>query len=372
MKNKRIRDNRIRIAFLPFLFAVLICGCSMKEEIDKRNAEGGNAIKFSEQIVCSQEKGNIDNFVKRQGALMEFKDKLDVADFSWQNETFEEEESETYAGEECSWQGDRGSYIYTERGYIYYAAEEYGYTYAKLLYEGDGSFRTDFYERTKGILSISEMMPEEALNAVHNIIDKYGICTGNEIVYPLNDTVLNGISNEIMSDEEYEESKKEQGGKPTKRNFTKEDEVYLVVMNVMAGEYPLYDSEYWYGRDSYDASVIWALVNKDKIIALYADGVYEIEEKESEISHNFSLNEAKERFVKKYQDIIFWHGAVCDNIEIRYIAVNSDTIGVYDFIPVYVFEVQVPMTYDSSEIKDTDTYTVQKIVFDAEKGTWVE
>lgn len=370
MKHKGTEYKRIKIVFFTLVLGVLAGGCSTNEAIDRANAKAGNTVKFSEQSVQNQNNEKTDKYVKLNGTLMEFKDKLDTSDFSWQDEKFMKEEQTS--DEEMSWQGDKGSYLYTQPGYIYYTVEGYGFCYASLLYEDDDSFRNDFDKVTEGAMPISGMTANEALNVVKNITDKYEIHTGNEKVYPLNAEILNKLSRDYMSDEEYEEYIKEQNNQPMKREFTQDDEAYLVVMNVMAGEYPLYNNEYYYGRDVYRESLVWALINKDKIIAFYAEGLYEVKDTGTVISSILTIDEAKQKLEKKYKDVLFSDTVVCTDIEIRYIAVNSGEAGLYDFIPAYVFELQYPLTLDISEGENSISYVTQKVLLDAENGKWVE
>lgn len=370
VKHKGTEYRKIKILFLTLVLGVLTVGCSTNEAIDKAAAKAGNTLKFSEQSVQNQADEKTDNYVKRKGTLMEFKDKLDTSDFSWQDEKFTEEEQNS--DDEMSWQGDKGSYLYTEPGYIYYAEEEYSFCYASLLYEEDDSFRNDFDRVTEGAAPISGMTDNEAVNIVQNIMDKYEIHTGNAKVYPLNTEVLKKLSLDYMSDAEYEEYIKEQNNQPMKREFTQDDEAYLVVMNLMAGEYPLYNNEYYYGRDVYRESFVWALINKDKIIALYAEGLYEMKDTNTVISNILTIDEAKQKLEKKYKDVLFSDTVVCTDIEIRYIAVNSGESGLYDFIPAYVFELQYPLTPDISEGENSVSYITQKVLLDAENGKWVE
>ena len=362
---------KIKTVIVLLVLTVLTTGCSINEEMDENNNANDNNVEFNQQSIQNQESEKNNKYVKLYGTLMRFEGKIDVNDFSWNNEKYTKDGEMADEGE-VSWQGDKGSYIFTQPGYVYYTAKEYNNNYDSLLCGKNGNFREDFDEVTEGVTSIEGITENQAVDIVQNIINKYEINTGNVRAYPLNKDVLKRLSRDYMSDEEYSEYIKDKSNEPLKREFTKDDEVYLVVMRPMVEQYPLYNSEYDYGKTAYSGSLIWALVNNNKVIALYADGIYETKDQSTEISNIFTTEEAEEILEKKYKDMLLSNHVVCKNIRITYVAVNSGNDKSYEFIPAYVFDLQYPIKDDKSSEKGDVTYITQRLLLDAENGKWIE
>lgn len=363
---------KVKAMIVLLTVIVLVAGCSADEEINENNKQTEHGVEVNTQSADDAQSAIVEDETecfKLYGLPVKFGNKLDENDFSWENEKYIKYEESV---DEVSWEGNRGSYIYTEPGYIYYTAKEYSNNYDSLLWGRNGDFREDFDEVTKGVSDIEGMTKQQAEDKVYNIVNKYGMKVGNVKSYPLNKEILERLSRDYMSDEEYEEWLKDKSNEPMKRDFSANDEVFLVEMNPMVGKYILNNSDYDYGEMSYSGAIIWALVNKDKVIAFYADGIYEITSSGKRIDNIITREEATSKLEEKYKDLILSADVECKKIDTVYIAINGKNDGIFEFIPAYIFELQYPIKQDKQEEKDAIVYVKQKLLLDAENGKWVE
>lgn len=357
---------KVKAMIVLLTLIVLVTGCSADEEINENNKKRENSVEFNTQSATVE---NESEYFKLYGLPVKFGNKLDENDFSWGDEKYTKNEESV---DEVSWGGNKGSYIYTEPGYLYYTAKEYSDNYDSLLWGKNGDFREDFDEVTKGVTVIEGMTKQQAEDKVNSIVNKYGMKAGNVKSYPLNKNILKRLSRDYMSDEEYEEYLKDKSNEPMKRDFSTDDEVFLVEMSPMVGQYSLNNSDYDYGKMAYSGAIIWALVNKDKIIAFYADGIYEITSSGEKIDNIITREEAKSKLEEKYKDLILSDDVECKKVDIAYIAINGKDEGTCEFIPAYIFELQYPIKTDKQDQKDSIVYVTQKLLLDAENGKWIE
>ena len=354
----------IMIAVLAFLAA----SCSTSEEING-NSKNDNNVSFNSKKASSKSENNPNHYKKLYGKLQRFDNVIDTKDFSWKGEKYTLDSDTTDENYTKSWTGDKGGHIFTNAGYICYSAKEFSYNYDALLWDKQGKLRKDFDTVTKNVSGVYGISEQEALERVQKIIDKYNISATDIKAYPLDKNVLKILARDYMSDEEYEEYIKDDERGAMKRDFTKEDEVYIVTMKPTVGEYILYNNEYDYGRNVSDGSWIYALVRRDKVINLYIGDVFETEKNRRDIDKIITEDEAKDLLAEKFRNNILPDKVVCNSVDITYISVNGGEK--LEFIPAYVFEVKYPIANDKENSSDI-TYVTENILLDAEKGKWVE
>lgn len=352
------------IAVLAFLAA----GCSTSEEINSVPQKENN-VSFNNKATSSKSENNPNHYKKLYGKLQRFDNVIDTKDFSWNGEKYTPDSDTTDEDYTKSWTGDKGGYILTNAGYIYYTAKEFSYNYDALLWDKQGKLREDFDKLTKNVSGVYGVSEQEALEKVQKIIDKYNISATDIKAYPLDKSVLKKLARDYMSDEEYEKYIKDDDKGAMKRDFTKEDEVYIVIMKPTVGKYILYNNEYDYGQSVSNGSWIYALVRRDKVINLYIGDVFETEKNSTDIDKILTEDEAKDLLAEKFRNNILPDKVVCNSLDITYIWVNGGEK--LEFIPAYVFEVKYPVANDEKNSSDI-TYVTENILLDAENGKWVE
>lgn len=357
---------KVKAMIMLLTLMVFVTGCSAEEEINENSKKSENGVEFSTQSAVTEKESE---YFKVYGAPAKLGKKIDVADFSWGNEKYTKSGEHT---DEVSWEGNKGSYIYTEPGYLYYTTEEYNEKYSSLLWGNNGEFREDFDEVTKDVSSIKGITKQQAEDKVKHIVDKYEMEVGDVKSYALNKTVLKKLSRDYMSDKEYKEYLKDKSNEPMKRDFSASEEVFLVVMRPQVGQYTLNNCDYDYGKMSYSGAILWALVSKDKVVALHADGIYKTTGSEERIEHIITREEAESKLKEKYEDLILSDDVECKKIELTYIAVDAKEKGTCEFVPAYRFELNYPIKVDKPDQKGSVTYITQKLLLDAENGKWIE
>ncbi len=360
---------KVRIATIFLMLMIFTTGCSTNEIINTENEKKDNNVEFNDKNTQVKEDKKDGQYKKLYGKIIDFRDRLNPNDFSWDSEKYTkdigEEEGEVY------YQGNKGSVIAIAPGYVTYISKEFN-DYDSLFWKDNGVFRDDWDEITKNVKAISGITAEEAISEIKKIIDKYKINVGNIKAYPLSREVLKKLSRDSMSDDEYREYLKDKTNKPMKREFTEKDEMYLVVMEPVVGDYTLYNEEYDYGKVAYNGSIVYGMFMKDKMINFYADGLYETDENETKIKKMLTIDEAKKSLEDKYKDMILSNSIVCQNTEIKYIAVQKGKNNSFEFIPAYVFEMKYTITDIKGNNKSKASNVTQKVLLDAENGKWIE
>lgn len=346
---------------------LLLSGCNTSEKID-----GISELKSEDELIIMEEpiteKSDKDNdieYKKIMGKNMEFPKSIKIETFFKDINNLKKTVSE----DDTTWEGEDKSYLYCEDGRILYNTKKYE-DYSTILFTSEG-FRDDFDEICNGA-TISEGSPEEAIAVMENIVKENGIPTANPKAYALTKDVLTKLSKMFMSDEEYQEYLKDNADEPMKREFAKEDEAYLVLMDVCADSYILYNKELSLenGELSTYGSVVWAIIQKDFVIAFSADGIYNIDKKTTSINHVITREDAVDMLNKKYKDDINKSGIKCRNVKVKYAPLMKRKAS-YTFVPVYVFT----LTYEETISKGNKKETVQvkeTVLLDAEEGIWIE
>lgn len=350
---------------LLMIFCILLSGCSVGDEgmdDNKNKQKTDNVILEKNQTV-----DGYDKYLSLKGNLRDFKEVTqpeqffgDKADFSKVNLDNKENI--------ISWEDKEGNYLTISTGAIYYTTKEYVDVYERLLYDEHGKFRDNFDEICDNAI-ISGMSVENAIAEIENIVNKNGINGRNTKVYALNQEVLTKLSKMFMSDEEYISDKTNE---PLKREFAESDAAYLVIMDVCVEQYKLYNDSYGYGKNLYCGSELWGIVKNDNIVAFIASEIYDIDTTTTKLENILSEEEAKEKLIKKYRNIITDGKIECKNVDITYIAwTNNIAKGIYEFIPAYVFTLE----YQENVSKTDNDKTIRqraKILLDAENGKWIE
>ena len=352
------------ICVISFIILATFSACSMSEEIGK-TTEDENNIEFLMQDTQESTEAQSD-YLKYFGSPMKFNEILFEDDLSMFGESFSLE-SEMGEDDSITWKGDKEGHIYAEPGYFAYSSDQYCNNYDYLFWDDYGEFREDFGKITENVSEVYGITQEKAIKKVKQIVDKYKISVSNIVAYPLDKDVLEKLSKDYMSDEEFKKDENK-----LKRNFDKDDEVYLVMMEPTIGEHSLYNMEYNYGKRAYSASEIWSLVNKDNIIYFSASGIYKEKNESETINSILSDKEAYASLENKYKDYFLADKIICNQCKLKYVAICTDGKDNFEFVPTYVFEVKYPFEIDKNGVKEDLAYETVRLLLDAETGEWIE
>ncbi|MDE6252436.1 MAG: hypothetical protein K2M78_07325 [Lachnospiraceae bacterium] len=363
----------MKLKVFIFLLALgfILTGCTTEEKVSKNNDElsGDKVVKFN--IDRDDRLDNINNnYEKLYGEKISLNELVRPDDFFKQDEKFSKIQYEIDESD-AGWKGSSGSVLYAEPGRIYFTTKEFSEIYDGLLWTNKGELRDDFDDLTKGE-EVAGLSEEDAVGIIQNILSKYGITAKNLRAFPLSSNVLLKLSKEYMSDEEYEEYLKDSTNEPMKREFSEEDEAYLIIMNPCVGKNYLYNRAYDYGRYSYSGSLILAIVMRNKLAVFDADGAYEVRDNTERINKMLTLNEAEEKLNDKFCDMIVNGDIICRKEELTYIAVKGKEEQTYEFIPAYVFDIEYSLDDSKSDEKEGIKPISQTILLDAQSGNWIE
>lgn len=365
--------RKIYIALiLSGVMVLTLAGCTTEEELSNNNDRPteDNAVKFDYSTQNPSDESEEQTYKKLCGTKIEFNKKTDPKDFFQEKENYSEIPFEVDQ-EDVSWEGTNGSTLYAESGRIYYTTKDFSQIYDGLLWGRNGEIRSDFDELCKGA-ELEGFSKEQAIQTVQKLTDKYGINVKNTQAFPLRSDVLIKLSKEFMSDQEYKEYLKDDTNEPMKREFSKKDEAYLVLMNSGVDEYSLYSKSYDYGENSFDGSLIWAVIKRDQLAAFEANGIFEIEKNQTNINKILTQEEAEDALKEKYQNMILKDDLICRKTELTYITVNGKNKKTYEFIPAYVFDIEYSLADEKSDKQGGFHRISQTILLDAENGKWIE
>ena len=322
-----------------FCCFLLLTGCTTEEKLshNKDSEDEDHVVRFDDSSGNSSKQTPVRRYKKMYGTKMAFHKKADPKDFFPENESYSQVPFEIEE-EDVSWEGTDGSVLYAECGRIFYSTEDFNRIYDGILSGKNGELRNDFDTLCKG-KELDGFSEEQALGVVRKITGKYGICVKNAQAFPLRSDVLLKLSKEFMSDEEYEQYLKDKSNEPMKRTFSQSDEAYLVLMDIGVGEHSLYRSSYDYGEDFFGESLVWAVVKRDRLAVFEAAGVYEVEQRQTDIENVLTQKEAEDALSQKYQDMILKDGLTCRKTELTYLAVKGNGEKKYEFIPVSLYVV---------------------------------
>ena len=284
-----------------------------------------------------------------------------------ENSNYKELENETNE-EESIWEDKADNYLLVEPGRVFYAAKEYYDTFDSLI--DQKKFFGDYDEilEKKSIWGISE---EKAIGIVQSVVEKNRISVKNTKAYSLTKDNLTKLSKIFMSDKEYKEYIKDPTNEPMRRVFTKNDEGYLVVMSICAGDNVLYPNEYNYGERYYSGSQIWAIVNKSGLVTFQAEGIFDVDTSTSQEIEVLSLEQAKEALKQKFKNIISMDKAECKEIKQSLLAVNDGKSGTVSFVPVYIFLIEQKIE-DAKGDEHREVTENISLILDMENGKWIE
>ncbi len=271
--------------------------------------------------------------------------------------------------EDGIWEDKEENYLLIEPGRVMYTTKEFYDTFESLLEDAKG-FRDDLDEILEqgSVWGISE---EKAVDTVQRIVEQNKISVKETKAYSLTKNNLTKLSKLFMTDQEYAEYIKDPDNEPMKRVFAEQDEGWLVVMSVCAGENALYSKEYEYGERYYPGTQIWAIVNKNGLVTFQADGIYDVDTDDSEKIKVLSSGQAKEILNQKFRNKISSHKPECKEMKESFLAVNDGKGNTVKFIPVYIFQIEQKRDDDKGDQKRQ--FTEQRVlILDRENGKWIE
>lgn len=284
------------------------------------------------------------------------------------NSNYKHLESDTEE-EESIWEDSAENYLLVEPGRVMYSTKEYYDTFDSLLDE-KGLFH-DNYDEILEKESIGGVSEEKAIEIVQDVVEKNKISVKNTKAYSLTKENLTKLSKIFMSDQEYQEYMKDPTNEPMKRVFTKNDEGYLVIMSVCAGDNVLHPDEYYYGERYYPGSKIWAIVNKSGLVTFQAEGIYDVDTSISQEIEVLSLEQAKEAMNQKFKNIISVNKTECKEIKQSFLAVSDGKSDTVSFIPVYIFQIEQKIDDNKGDEHRQVTENIS-LILDMENGKWIE
>lgn len=271
--------------------------------------------------------------------------------------------------EDGIWEDKEENYLLIEPGRVMYATKEFYDTFESLLEDAKG-FRDDLDEILEqgSVWGISK---DKAVDTVQRIVEQNKISVKETKAYSLTKDNLTKLSKLFMPDQEYAEYIKDPDNEPMKRVFAEQDEGWLVVMSVCAGENALYPKEYEYGEQCYPGSQIRAIVNKNGLVTFQADGIYDVDTDDSEKIKVLSSGQAQEILNQKFRNKISSHKPECKEMKESFLAVNDGKGSTVKFIPVSIF--QIEQKHDDDKGDQKRQFTEQRVlILDRENGKWIE
>ncbi len=363
--HNRYHDMRKMISLL--LVAMMFCytGCGITEEA----MNGGTTEK--ELTVKSNEVTDPvarDTYAIYTGGLRGMKALAKPEFYFPKNSIYKY--SEATPDEDSSWEDKEGNYLFVEPGSVSYSTEEYYKIYADILNDEQGDLRRDFDEVLEEA-EIHGITKQKALEKVNSLVKKMDVEVSDMKAYPLSKENLTTLSKLFMSDEEYIEYMRDPTNEPMKREFDKNDEAYLVVMNLSIHGNLLYDKDYDYGERCYLGSYGMAIVKPDGFVAVLINGIYDVEEVVSHEAKAIPLEQAKEMMKQKFENIISYDEVECEEIQQRYVATNNGKGKEVSFVPAYVFQLNQTIT-SVKEGKSDSVEVGSTLLLDMENGKWIE
>lgn len=268
------------------------------------------------------------------------------------------------------WEDDQGNSLALDKNHIGYCTSAFYATYAELLQDEEGGFRSDFDDLlTEG--TVEAVSEQEAVNRITGLAEKNNIAFDNTAAYPLSVENLTKLSRLFMSDEEYEEAVKYDAEPESKRTFVEEDEAWLVVLTPCVKEWPLYQEEYDYEERFYPACRVWGIVSANGLECFEASGLYDTEDEPVREISGMSMDQAKECLQRKFEGIMGDDVVECTKIELSYLAAGDGTGEKLEWIPVFIFYVNESFTREKGTSKEEITMQ-DTLILDIETEKWVE
>ncbi|MFP7471198.1 hypothetical protein [Niallia sp. Man26] len=253
-----------------------------------------------------------------------------------------------------------GSYMSIELGTVRFEDSFYSdREYSDVIYGAKPNIRSDLHDIYKKT-ALENINSNDAIEKVKKAANEYGITNlGNPDVIALD---LETLENE------WEDYEQKDGGHP--RKWEKADEAYVVTFPVVHNNLIITNKGYFSNAAEIPVigSRIVGVVNKDGIIALTLDGIYDTGKTIQNKVNPISLEDALNMVENKYKDVILTDPITISKIALEYVPIVSkqDSIS-YKLTPAWVFTAKQDVT--SSDEKGTNTASDYfTIIIDADTG----
>lgn len=253
-----------------------------------------------------------------------------------------------------------GSYLMIELGSIRYEDIFFSdRTYDNVISGSTYFVRSDLKDIYKKAM-LDNINKDEAIEKVRNAANEAGISQlGNPEVIALDFETLKS---------QWEDYEGKGGEHP--RKWEKDDEAYVVIFPVIYEGTNITNKGYINPNNQIPVigSRILGVVNKEGLISLTFNGIYEIGETLKENVAPISLETAIEKVKNKYKDILLTDPIVISKIALEYVPTVSNTGAIkYELTPAWVFTGKQDIT--SKDKKGTfKTSADLTIIINAETG----
>ncbi|MDC3424450.1 hypothetical protein NC797_08000 [Aquibacillus sp. 3ASR75-11] len=149
---------------------------------------------------------------------------------------------------------------------------------------------------------------------------------------------------------QWEDYETKDGSQPLK--FEKEDEAYVVIFPVVLDKTNITNKGYYNAGNQMNAvgSRIMGVVNKDGLISLTVQGIYEIEGTLKENITPIPLETALEKVKNKYKNTLITDPIVINKIALEYVpTVSNDQSIEFKLIPAWVFSAKQDITVNDKK-----------------------
>lgn len=244
-------------------------------------------------------------------------------------------------------------------------------SYSHLMYESDKHLFNEM-KRKFPKDTLTSLNKDESIDKVRQVAKELNLPLNNEpIVYSLDVTSLKEAENNYMTDEEYAEWEELKPG-TGKRNWTEEDEAYLIIFKSSLNNIPIYSRNLILSSDNSNLreSVVKAVVNKNGIVKFDALSMYDSVSLDTENLSCIEYSKALEIVKDKYKNIILTSPIKVTNINLEYIPrIKNRELGEFILTPAWVFLTESQHTIDdgNSNSKKVKTET-GAIIVDAITG----
>jgi len=231
--------------------------------------------------------------------------------------------------------------------------------YFDVIYGAKPYIRADLHDIYKKT-TLENINSNEAIEQVKKAATEFGVINlGNPDVVALDLETLKS---------EWEDYEQKDGSHP--RKWEKADEAYVVTFPVVHNNLNITNKGYLSNAANIAVigSRVIGVVNKDGIIALTLDGIYDTGTTIKDKVNPSSLEDALKMVKTKYKDVVLTDPITISKIALEYVPIVSkqDSIS-YELIPAWVFTAKQDVT--STDGKDTYTAPVYfTIIIDADTG----
>ncbi|MEG2290664.1 MAG: hypothetical protein RR891_08125 [Clostridium sp.] len=233
---------------------------------------------------------------------------------------------------------------------LYFSLKDNGYS--RLRFELDQFLFDDMKHKFPKDELIS-LNKKESIDKVRQIAKALNLHIDDEpIVYSMDIDSLKAAENNFMTDEEAAEWEAMKPG-TGKRNWTEDEEGYLIVFKSSSNNIPIYSRDLVLSSDNshLNRSELNAVVTKNGIASFEVSSMYDLVSIDTENLSCIDYSQALEVVKNKYKNIIITDPIKITNINLEYIPRLKDKkLGEFKLTPAWVFT-----TEEENEVIDSIT-----------------